>query len=180
MELQITNDPEWGNSVTVKGPWKYDAFMIVGSIHSLPEGQISSNPGLCPGTEALYPGMSRPVYWTDNTAAEQYQLNVYGTYTAGPDGYSMYLDYQIKASCYSLSTHSSCDQVIYATPEGQPLWDPTYLFWEGDLNQDGRPDFMLMAPRSEYSAMYHLYLGGSPEAGKVVRQVASVEEWDGC
>lgn len=180
VDVQIERDPELGNFVAVAEPHRYDAFMLIGAIHPLPEGRINSNPDLCPQTEALYPGMSRPVCWTDNTATEQYQLKVYGTYTTSPDGYSIYQGYRVEASCYSFPTHSSCDQLIYSVPEEQPLWEPAYLFWEGDLNQDGRPDFMLMAPQSEYSATYHLYMGQAPEEGKVVRKVASVEEWDGC
>lgn len=178
--VQVERDPELGNFVAVEEPYRYDAFMLIGAIHPLPEGRINSNPDLCPQTEALYPGMSRPVYWTDNTATKQYQLKVYGTYTTSSDGYSMYQGYRVEASCYSFPAHSSCGQLIYSVPEEQPLWEPAYLFWEGDLNQDGRPDFMLMEPRSEYSAIYHLYLGQAPKEGKVVRKVASVEEWDGC
>lgn len=176
VEIRVEEDTDLGNFVTVKGPYCYDAFMIIGSIHPLQEGLVSSNPDLCPQTEALYPGMSRPVNWSDPTTLEQYQLNVYGTYTTSPEGYSMYLDYRINASCYSFSTHSTCDQLIFSVPEEQALWEPAYLLWEGDLNRDGWPDFMLMEPQSEYSATYHLYLGGSPEAGKVVRRVASFVE----
>ena len=180
VEVGIEQDTELGNFVTVAEPYRYGAFMLIGSIYPLPEGRINSNPDLCPETEALYPGMSRPVYWTDNTATQQYQLSVYGSFPSGSDGYSSFQDYQIKASCYSFSSHSSCDQVIFSAPEEQPLWEPLYLLWEGDLNQDGWPDFMLMETRPEYSAVYHLFLGQSPEEGKVVRKVASFEEWDGC
>lgn len=180
VELQVEEDPELGNFVTINGPNRYEAFLIIGSIDPLPEGLVSSNPDLCPQTEALYPGISRPVNWMDPTASQQYQLNVFGTYTTSPEGYSMYLDYWIQASCYSFATHSSCDQVIFSVPEEQALWEPVYLLWEGDLNQDGRPDFILMNGQSEYSGVYHLYLGQEPEEGKVVRKVASVEEWDGC
>ncbi|MCO6477399.1 MAG: SH3 domain-containing protein [Phaeodactylibacter sp.] len=180
VELQVEGDTEPGNFVTVKGPYRYDAFMIIGSIHPLSEGLVSSNPDLCPQTEALYPGMSRPVNWTDPTTLEQYQLNIYGTYTTSPEGYSMYLDYRINASCYSFSTHSTCDQLIFSVPAEQALWEPAYLLWEGDLNRDGWPDFVLMNSQSEYSGTYHLYLGQAPDKGKVVRKVASFEEQDGC
>ena len=180
VELQIEDGPDMGKFATVKGPYKYDAFMIIGSIQPLPEGQVGSNPDLCPETEALYPGMSRPIYWTDPTAIQQYQLNVYGTYTTTPEGYPMYQDYRIQASCYSFNTHSSCDQILFTVPQEQAFWEPIYLLWEGDLNQDGWPDFILMDNQSDFSGTYNLYLGQTPEAGKVVRKVASFEEWDRC
>ena len=180
VELQVEIDPELGNFVTVREPYKYGAFMIIGSIHPLPEGQVSSNPDLCPQTEALYPGMSRPIYWADPTATEQYQLNVFGTYTTNQEGYPMFLDYRIQVSCYSFNTLSSCDQIIFTVPEEQAFWEPVYLLWEGDLNQDGWPDFILMDNQSDFSGTYNLYLGQAPEAGKVVRKVASFEEWDRC
>ena len=180
VELRIEDGPDMGKFVTVKEPYKYGAFMIIGSIQPLPEGQVGSNPNLCPETEALYPGMSRPIYWTDPTAIQQYQLNVFGTYTSNEEGYPMFLDYRIQASCYSFNTHSSCDQIIFTVPEEQAFWEPVYLLWEGDLNQDGWPDFILMDNQSDFSGTYNLYLGQAPEAGKVVRKVASFEEWDRC
>ena len=178
--IHIETDPDLGNSVVVGEPYKYKSFLILGSIEPLPEGLVNSNPEQCFTTEPLYPGMSRPVYWTDANSIEQYQLNIFGAYGPGPDGYAAFTNYQIQVSCYSYDTHSSCAQTIFSLPQGQSQWEAVYLLWEGDINQDGWPDFLLMNGQSEYSAAYHLYLGRSPEEGKVVREVASCEEFDRC
>ena len=127
----------------------------------------------------LHAKLDAGAHWVMTQPIEN-QLNVFGTYTTNQEGYPMFLDYRIQASCYSFNTHSSCDQIIFTVPEEQAFWEPVYLLWEGDLNQDGWPDFILMDNQSDFSGTYNLYLGQAPEAGKVVRKVASFEEWDRC
>ncbi|MEO8933736.1 MAG: hypothetical protein ABI295_05465, partial [Xanthomarina sp.] len=128
--------------------------------------------------EAMLP--ERPFVFTFNS--EEYTLNPKGKVKPWDEDYFTskqlaeldkddFRNYQIDAYSLHLNKKGAKSQEILNIP--LLSFNTPYLLWIGDLDQDGKPDFLFDTAEENMTTNVELYLSSEAEDGNYIKKVAS-------
>lgn len=150
-----------GSGWLVKTPLKDSCYLLIQGLAGTNDGPLETVSDSFP--RKIYPGAN----WTFALNGQTYTLNGEGAMKNAPEEGAVVVNYRLWLSS-SLDGHSA-RQLLVAQPEFDDAM--IELLWAGDLDRDGRPDFIFNLSNHYNAFEMGLFLSSRAAKGEFVRFV---------